>query len=367
MLLKNKKVNKKSIIINAIIILLVAGFTVFYLAKNNIITAQSLSQVGVWQYLALFMLFMFTFCIVSLIDFLVYRKFSKRMNYGRCFVNTLCGNLGSNVTPFRSAHFPMMLYYQSRVGIPLTTSAVALIKCQIIYSITSIIVYMVVAIVLAIMNVTIVFYNVTVALWLVACVGLAFHGAVFVIVVLLAFSKRVQRSFINSTTSIYKKFSKKFNAQEYRAETLAQLEIYREQLLEIIKRAHRYLPHCLMYVVYLILQGSIQYFAYLLLTNAHFDISMLAKFYTLNLTSTYITNVIPLPGGTGTAEVLFSMVFVSVIPDVMMGATIILWRVATYYVPIIIEFIVFTIACIKKKATKQTFKELNESNEIETQ
>jgi uncharacterized protein (TIRG00374 family) len=104
----------------------------------------------------------------------------------------------------------------------------------------------------------------------------------------------------------------------------------------------------------MLLIGSIQYISYLLITGNSFSIGQLFGFYTLTLASQYITNIIPVPGGVGTSEVLFRIVFALVIPDTALGAVLVLWRMGTYYIPIIIETVVFSVFIfVKKHPNKQ--------------
>ena len=64
----------------------------------------------------------------------------------------------------------------------------------------------------------------------------------------------------------------------------------------------------------------------------------------------YIANVIPLPGGTGTSEVLFTVVFAHIIENPLLGTTLVLWRVSSFYFPIILEFLGFLFVALRKKA-----------------
>ena len=95
--------------------------------------------------------------------------------------------------------------------------------------------------------------------------------------------------------------------------------------------------------------GSVQYFSYLVLTGEAFSIDKAFVFYTLNVASAYITNVIPVPGGVGTAEVTFSLVYAAVVPEPVIGSVLVLWRAGSYYLPVIIEAVAVSIALFAKR------------------
>ncbi len=343
-----KNLSKRNIIINVTVILAVTVLAFIYLTKSKIVTSESIKQVTWYNYLILFGVFLLSLILVSSVDFFIYRSFTRSMSFDKCFVNTLSGNLGSGITPFKSGHFPLMIYYQNRVGVPVGDTITGLIKCQIIYSATSIVVYVGVVLSLIITGATITFNNTTIALWLVVSLGLTFHIAVFVAIVILAFCQPLQNKALKIWTNFLFKIKKISDKESYILEKQFRLSIYKEQITIIGKSTYKYLLPCALYIVYMIFLGSVQYIAYLLISGASFSLNSLFVFYTLNLASSYITNIIPVPGGFGTSEFLFPLVFAYVIPDSLIGATLILWRVSTYYLAIIFEFIVFLFAMFIK-------------------
>ena len=106
--------------------------------------------------------------------------------------------------------------------------------------------------------------------------------------------------------------------------------------------------------------GSLQYFSYLLISGKIFEIGDLYTFFMLNLACSYITNVIPLPGGVGGAELVFTAIYTPVIGQ-LVGQTLILWRVSTYYIVVFIELVIFSIAT---SIAKKQFAKRNLANEL---
>lgn len=331
--------SKKKLIANIIITVAVFGFAAYYLTRSGVVTAESIRSIEFTEYLAVLAFFGLGIFLYALTDFLSYRTFTRNMPLSKCVMNTLAGNLGSNITPYKSAHYPLMAYYRYSAGIDGAEAVTGLIKCQIIYSITSVCVYTVLLTALAVAGTRIVFEGVSVPLYLVVLVGFAFHAAVLAGILILSFCAPLQKKALLFWGKIRVKLKKEQSAEEYAAKKGEWFKEYRTQIKLIFRSFARYLPACGVYFVHMFVWGSVQYISYLVFSGARFSISDMFSFYTLNLASAYITNIVPVPGGVGTAEVMFSLIYASVIPESMIGSVLILWRVGTYYAVIVIEAI----------------------------
>lgn len=335
--------SKKKIVINVAVILVVTALTFVYLFLSGSISFDDVKAIKFYQYFCVFALFVCAMLLVSLVDYFVYRSFTKSMNYGRCLLNTLYGNLGSAVTPLKSGHFPMMIYYQYNAGVPVKDTATGLIKCQIIYSITSLAVYLVMSVALFLEKVMVVVNGTTVALYIVLLIGFAFHTAVFLIIVFMAFNKKFQAFITGITANVLLKLKKIDDKQRFILEKSESLSVFKTELTIIGKGWYKYLLPMLCFFVYMLLLGSFQYASYLSFTGTGFSMKEAYMFYALSLASSYITNVIPLPGGFGTSELMFTLLFSLVMENGVLGSVLVIWRVATYYVVIVLELIVFIV------------------------
>lgn len=344
-----KALTKKKLIINVAVILVVTALAFYYLTKSDIVTAEKIKSIRFYQYVIIFGLFSLSVALLSLIDFFIYRSFTKKMPFQKCLLNTMSGHLGSSVTPFRSGHFPLMAYYQFNSGVPPYDTVTGLTKCQVIYSIVSLIAYAVLTVVLAILGNYTVFQGTQVNLWLVVFIGFLFHLAVIVALLFIVFNKRFQNFCLN----LWAKIRKKTNDENLLKKWRENLDNYKAQIQDVIKNVEKFILPAFLYFIYMVFLGSMQYFAYLIFTGFVFSFHDLFTFYTLNLASTYITNVIPVPGGFGTTEIMFSLVYAYVIPDTILGSILILWRMGTYYFPIIIEVVIFALSTLLKHKQKK--------------
>ena len=95
------------------------------------------------------------------------------------------------------------------------------------------------------------------------------------------------------------------------------------------------------------------YIIYLLITKDSFEISSL--FYTLiagNLVS-YISSIVPIPGASGATEVTFIAVFSLLFKEYsILNSVMLIWRLFSYFINIIVGFIVFSITINVNKKSK---------------
>lgn len=347
-----KMLNKRKFIVNAVITVFVTALTFLYLFKSGAVTVDAISAVKWQSYIFVFALFVGCLLLLAFIEKLIYSTFSEQMTFSKSVFNTAMGHLGSGITPFRSGHFPLMAYGQIKTGIKPTVTATGFVKCQIIYSATSIAVYAAFTVYLLISKIKIVVLDIEVYLWTVVLIGLAVHASIFTALILLSFSDRIKNGALKLFCKIIKKFKKSFDVDKFYYEKSLKLIEFKEQISVIGRAFYKYIPVILLYVLYMILSGSMQYFAYLSITGELFDFSVLFTFYSLNITAAYIGNVIPLPGGAGTSEALFILIFSNVLGDLVLGQTLVLWRVCTYYAPVVLEFTAFIVIAVFAKKAK---------------
>lgn len=334
--------NKKYYIIDAVIILFVTALTVFYLLKNGIFSQlgnlSKMSWIGI-AIIAFIVLFNY------LIEIIIIYRSNKMANIGLNFGQTseayFFGNLGSNVTPMKAGHFPFMFYYYARQGIQFNKSLSLVCLNQIIYSTTTTTLYLALFVYTSIKNTFIVVLNITVFLKYIALIGLLFNIGTLALVFAMSFSKKFHKLIIRISSWFLLKFKKIESKEVYEEEQSQKMQIYKEQITYFLKHFYKFLPSILLYTVMLISLCGLPYYIYLLLSNSAFSIAEYLFFFSLNQTMAYITNVIPIPGSTGVAEFTFLTIFSIVIPENILGISMIIWRFFSYYVQIIIAFIVF--------------------------
>ncbi len=332
-------------VVNAILIIILTGFTVWYLGKTQIITPSSLRSLKIINCFAVSAWVYLCFLFISLIEKMIYSTFCN-YSYSTAMLTTLHGALGSAVSPLKSAHFPLKVYFQKNGGLTFAQTLTGVTKCQIIFSATSVIVYAILMIFLAFSNAKIVINNKYFpAFWI---VGVGF-GANLSILVALALISRVEKLrivLLQSLAFLIKIFNRKLNKSEFIQKKTERLVLFKEQTSEIFSRFYLYFIPSILYVTYMFVSCLAPYVSYLCVSGAIFSVAECFKFYILSLAITYLVNIIPLPGGCVVAEFVFSIVFAP-ITEQFLSQTLLLWRFSTYYIPTIINLAVFIFYSVK--------------------
>lgn len=202
------------------------------------------------------------------------------------------------------------------------------------------------------MGTSFVFEGITVRLWLVILIGFLFHAAVLGGILVLSFCKGLQIFAVRLWGKLLVKLKKVDSIEDYVKEKGAWFDNYRAETLVIYKKFYRYIPACACYSAFMLAFGSVQYVAYVTFTGEAFSFDTMFIFYTLNIAAAYITNVIPVPGGVGTAEVIFTLVYACVIPESIIGSVLILWRAGSYYLATIAEAVAVPVALFAKRKNR---------------
>lgn len=353
--MKNKSATKKYVI-NAVIVVVFAALSFYYLTKTDVINKETLKSINAARFFAVFAYSAAAFLIVAGVDAVVYRTCFKGFGYGRCVINQFIGNLGSNVTPLKSGHFPLMAYYQHRTGVKLGNTVTALVKCQVVYSLSSIFTYTLMTVILAITGYAVNFYGTTVPLWVATAVGLVFHTCTFGALALLSFFKSVQDKYVRAYAKVYVKFKKDADTNEIIKAKTQKLAVYRSEISAVFTDFTKTLPAFIIYALFMPISGTCQYAAYLAVTGGAPRAEEFFTFYALNLAAGYMTNVIPVPGGVGTAEVLFVAIFKNAITSDIIGSVLLLWRLSSFYAVVPAELLLFALATLigggKKRGAK---------------
>lgn len=339
--------NKKKIIVNIITILLLSFLTIFYLKKASILSIQTLLSIKIEDYLIVLLWVYFCYFFISFVEKLVYSTFCI-YPIATALKTTLLGALGSAVSPLKSAHFPLKVYAQSNSGLALNQTLTGITKCQIIFSLTSIIVYAILSIIFAILGIKETIQGITFPLFLTTTIGFATNLFVFVFLLVLSKNHRLQNTTLLCAYYLLKVFKRSLKKEDFISKKTQRLILFQEQTKAVFNNLKSIILPSILYAFYMIISSLSPYICYLTITQNSFNFYTCINFYLLSLSAIYLTNIIPVPGGCIVAEYIFSVVFASVLGE-QLSQILLLWRVCTYYLPIIINFIIFIICSLKIK------------------
>lgn len=137
------------------------------------------------------------------------------------------------------------------------------------------------------------------------------------------------------------------------------MEIYKISANRMWSNFKYNIPSYIVYTLFMLLSFGLPYIIYLVISHNGFKIEEYMYCFLLCQASSYVTNIIPSPGGIGTAEFSFLTVFQAFMGDAV-NLAVILFRSTTFLLLVIIDFIFFTIFLIKN--TLERKKQKDEEN-----
>ncbi len=352
--------SKKKIIFNVIFFIVVTGLTIFYLISSNVIT--SIKEIGKVRWWGFLLIVGILFSYVSLDCFIIYRNMKQikpESKYGQAYGLYFMGNLGSNVTPWKSAHFPMIGYYLKKKGFNTEENISVMATNQMIYSTILPVLYTIFFIYSIIRNQTLMVGDINVPLFIFCLIGIITNVGYFTALMLMMYNLRFQAFILKIEVKILKKFKKEFDPNSFTIEKQKKMEIYKISANRMWSNFKYNIPSYIAYVLFMLLSFGLPYIIYLVISHNGFKIEEYMYCFLLCQASSYVTNIIPSPGGIGTAEFSFLTVFQAFMGDAV-NLAVILYRSTTFLFLVLIDFIFFTIFLMKN--TLERKKEIDGKN-----
>lgn len=349
--------SKKKIIFNVIFFLIVTGLTIYYLISSKIL--DSIKEIGKVEWWGFTTIIFVVFLFVTFDCFIIFRnmKMIKKESLFRDAYGTyLMGNLGSNVTPWKSAHFPMIGYYLNKKGFNAEETLSVMATNQIIYSTTLPVLYSIFLIYSLICNSSLQIGELNLPLYIFCLIGIVTNIGYFVILMLMMYHVKFQEFILKIEVWVLNKFKKEFDKESFILEKKKKMEIYKISANRMWHNITYNIPSYIAYVFFMLLSFGLPYIIYLMITKGSFKIEDYMYSFLLCQASSYVTNIIPSPGGIGTAEFSFITAYKYFMGE-NVNLAVILYRSVTFLGLVIVDFIFFTIFLIK-----QTIKRKNQKN-----
>lgn len=245
---------------------------------------------------------------------------------------TLIGQYFNSVTPFASGGQPAQAYFLVKRGAPLGETMTALLTKFIVYQIT-LTVYCLATLILRFTF----FMKEVKVLMLAVIVGFVVHTAVTVLLISVAFFK---------TGTI--------KAANFIINLLARIKIVKDPVakkefvdkeLESFHTQFQYMSKHKMHLLKMSLLTVVQLTVYFLIGNVIYLSFRLSGADSVTLVASQafvlmIAAFMPIPGALGAAESSFYIFFSLFFPKNMISLAVVLWRLITFYLPIVVGLIV---------------------------
>jgi len=372
---KKKKKTVNRYLINILVVLVIAGFVLYFSLKDefDLVIASIQAANPYW----LIVVFAFAIAIVlidAVVLFILARLYTTHYSIPKGIANSIIGTFYNDVTPSSSGGQFVQAYVFKKQGIDLASAASIMVMHFLLYQII-LVIYGIAALVIKLplllslnpaADINIFgFIKFKLTLIPLSLIGFIFNFSVIATILLLSYWKWLHNVAINAGVRIGTKLKLIKHPDTTKQNWQSQIENFRIEL----RRLQSNIPVTILILVLFIIQMTMFYsLPYIIglalrvsMTQSYFDTVFMASYLQM------MTNLSPTLGEAGFSEYFFTQVFYKIYGSgALTTAAQLIWRTATFYLGLIVGGIVtaFYRAAPKEKNFKtdrKTFLELQRS------
>lgn len=341
----------KKYILNVLLLLIVTVVAVYFVLKDDpsqIIDYIAKSDI---KYILISILAIFAFYLVeALILMILARMYNPKYKYIKGFWNCMIGVFFSGITPSNSGGQFVQAFTFSKQGVKVTNAASILLMHFIVYQIVSVLFSALIFIFkfeeLRSYTQVIDIFGFKFDIIFLSIIGFVVNVLVITVLFFASFSKGLHKFITTTGVSIMAKLRLVKDKEQKAIELNTKFETFRIELSRLLQNTGVLISTSLLFVVKIILFNIIPYFVALSLGVEFRDTNAINNIFncvSMSLFSTTITQMIPLPGASGGSELVFKMLFDNffLADGSQISAIILIWRAITYYLGLILGFIIF--------------------------
>lgn len=272
------------------------------------------------------------------------RGLKSKIGFKDCFHTSMIGQLFNCITPFATGGQPMQAYTLTKCGMGLGQASCALLAKFIVYQ--TVLTLYTTAVIAFKLN----FFVANVSGFaLIILIGFAVNFLVMLLIFSIGFFPKITAKALNGLLRLAAKLKIVKKLDEKQEKLNSEIEKFYNDFSILKKNPAQFIVPALLTVLQLTAFFSVPYFVCLSLSATHISYSLIVCAAAFVL---MISSFVPLPGGSGGAEGGFYMFFgMFFVQSGILAAAVLLWRIVTFYFPIIAGMICNHIP-IGKKAAK---------------
>lgn len=353
--MENKK-NKKIAfyLINFLIIIFIFGLTIYKIISENGIEAFSyVKEVSLFSIIVLTLIFLVNLYLDGIIIFITMREYNNRFSPEKGFVIQAVGGLFSSITPLKIGYLPSIGYAYSKFRVKGEEVIKSMAKTSYTYQILSLILSIIALAVCLNKEMVVNVSEIEINLKYVALIGMFYNVALMIGYLILVLSPSLHELILKIISWILYKLKKIEDKQMYVETKKQKMALIRAQIKGYFKDIKQFFFIFSIYVFKTMFYGCLPYIVYLLISKENFQVELWLYSIVIGDLISYITNIIPIPGGSGAVEIVFISAFSLIFSPVnLLTSVMLVWRIFGYFMRIIVGFIVFVILInLKKKNT----------------
>ena len=280
------------------------------------------------------------------------RMYKRKYPYVKAILNTMIGTFFSNITPSSSGGQFAQAYTFSKQGVKVTNAASILFMHFILYQIVMVLFSFFIFIFkyndLAQMTARINIFGINFSLISVALISFVINTFVIVALFLLAYSEKLHQFIVTKGVGFLHKLRIIKDKKEQAIKINTKVETFRLEFKRLTQNWPVLLITSILFLFKLIIISSVPYF---LAKSMGLEFSSTNELLNIIDTTSMtwlvssITQMVPIPGGSGGAELVFQNMFGGTFfinaTQADISALILLWRSITFYLGLIVGFIIF--------------------------
>jgi len=328
--MKNKK-------LNVIIIIFLTLVVLYFALKDDykqILALLFQANIG-WIFIGYVLVVCYTF-LKSLVTNEIINSFKE---YGiiETFKLQLMTFFFNAITPFSSGGQPFQIYVLNKNKIKLTSATNIVVQETIIHQIS----LSIILIMTMFLNIILNIYNLDFYMFMLLLIGFLLNAVVIVFLFIIAYGKKIDNTFIKFIITILYKLKIIKNKDE-------KLKKWEENIHDFNIASKNLLKDKKKFIKLVFINAIAIVCLYLVPLTTLFSLGEYKAFdgiISIVLVSfvSIICCFVPLPGGAIGQEYLFALFFGIYIKNPLLSSLMILWRLITYYLPMIVGAIIFNL------------------------
>lgn len=338
--------------INVLIVAFVTALTINkIIVEKGVESFSHLHELSVFALIVLSSMFFVNYFFEGLIISVSMKEYDDTIKVKQGIVGHCVGALFSAITPLKVGYFPGLSYVYSKYNVKGENMIKAMAKTGFSNQLLMLLFSFITFVVCCVNPISVYIGDFSLSLRAVSIIGVVYNIALMGGYLLLVLSPQLHNFILRVIAWIGVRFKILNDSKTYYETKKEKMRITREEIRKYIKNIKQnFIIFSLFFIKNFVYLGM-PYVVYLLLSNESFKIEM--WLYTIVLWNliTCITNIIPIPGASGTAEIAFIAIFSLIFkPESLITSVMLVWRVFSYFANVIVGFIVFFVMVyIKKK------------------
>ncbi len=346
---KSKK-QKFSWVFLVVNVLIVGGIFTYQLINGGVKPiSEFFNNVVYYRFLTLaFVMFVVTTVLETLKNFFLMYKCSKKKQFWLAYRSSSLGRYWDNITPLSSGGEPFMMYYLSKNGYSAGDAAGIPLAKSVFWQIGTVIMGIITLCTVQTADLGGTFIKV--AAW----IGIAGNTLVVLFVLLVSTNRKIGGKLIIGGLRLGYKMHIVKNYRKALRKTLNFVGRYQSCIKEFASSFWTVVSQLFLAILTSLAHFTIAYFVYLAFNyNSYLagEITLIpwSRIVSLAMICDLAVSFIPLPGGSGAAEISFLAIFTSLVPEQTAFWALLFWRLFSYYSFIIQGFIITFVDFVRGK------------------